>query len=280
MNNKKTILYFLPYLTLLIFFSIYLFSLSTYIKLTKIINPNAIFSELNQVFLLNPSYVTQLLLVILCLSLLINSYFVKRHFYKKNILLNNIEVKKIILFIFIFTFSILLITFFVNILIIFINQNYYYESYGKSKKIINVYLKNTKILEYLFVFLVRNTYWFLITYLLIRFTNTIKKIFLFSLLLIFIYLISLTFGIVLYNIVHDVKTNYLIIMIISSLFPESINTLYNFNFIAGTISNITKNLFIINLIYFPSFIIFLVIILKTKWQKFFINKIKKIKLNQ
>ena len=264
MNNKKTILYFLPYLTLLIFFSIYLFSLSIYIKLTKIINPNSIFSELNQVFLLNPSYVTQLLLVILCLSLLINSYLVKRHFYKKNILLNNTEVKKIILFIFIFTFSILLITFFVNILIIFINQNYYYESYGKSKKIINVYLKNTKILEYLFVFLVRNTYWFLITYLLIRFTNTIKKIFLFSLLLIFIYLISLAFGIVLYNIVHDVKTNYLIIMIISSLFPESINTLYNFNFIAGTVSNIAKNLFIINLIYFPSFIIFLVIILKTK----------------
>ena len=241
MNNKKTILYFLPYLTLLIFFSIYLLSLSIYIKLTKIINPNAIFSELNQVFLLNPSYVTQLLLVILCLLLLINSYFVKRHFYKKNILLNNTEVKKIILFIFIFTFSILLITFFVNILIIFINQNYYYESYGKSKKIINVYLKNTKILEYLFVFLVRNTYWFLITYLLIRFTNTIKKIFLFSLLLIFIYLISLAFGIVLYNIVHDVKTNYLIIMIISSLFPESINTLYNFNFIAGTVSNIAKN---------------------------------------
>lgn len=235
MNNKKTILYFLPYLTLLIFFSIYLFSLSIYIKLTKIINPNAIFSELNQVFLLNPSYVTQLLLVILCLSLLINSYFVKRHFYKKNILLNNTEVKKII----------------------------------------NVYLKNTKILEYLFIFLVRNTYWFLITYLLIKFTNTIKKIFLFSLLLIFIYLISLAFGIVLYNIVHDVKTNYLIIMIISSLFPESINTLYNFNFIAGMVSNIAKNLFIINLIYFPSFIIFLVIILKTKWQKFSINKLKK-----
>lgn len=182
MNNKKTILYFLPYLTLLIFFSIYLLSLSIYIKLTKIINPNAIFSELNQVFLLNPSYVTQLLLVILCLSLLINSYFVKRHFYK-NILLNTPEVKKIILF---------------------------------------------------------------------------------SLLLIFIYLISLTFGIVLYNIVHDVKTNYLIIMIISSLFPESINTLYNFSFIAGMVSNIAKNLFIINLIYFPSFIIFLVIILKTK----------------
>ena len=158
MNNKKTILYFLPYLTLLISFSIYLFSLSIYVKLTKIINPNAIFSELNQIFLLNPSYVTQLLLVILCLSLLINSYFVKRHFYKKNILLNNTEVKKIILFIFIITFSILLITFFVNILIIFINQNYYYESYGKSKKIINVYLKNTKILEYLFIFLVRNTY--------------------------------------------------------------------------------------------------------------------------
>ena len=138
MNNKKTIVYFLPYLTLLIFFSIYLLSLSIYIKLTKIINPNAIFSELNQVFLLNPSYVTQLLLVILCLLLLINSYFVKRHFYKKNILLNNTEVKKIILFIFIFTFSILLITFFANILIIFINQNYYYESYGKSKKIINI----------------------------------------------------------------------------------------------------------------------------------------------
>lgn len=275
MNNKKTILYFLPYLTLLIFFSIYLFSLSIYIKLTKIINPNPIFSELNQVFLLNPSYVTQLLLVILCLSLLINSYLVKRHFYKKNIVLNTTEVKKIILFIFIFTFSILLITFFVNILIIFVNQNYYYETYGKSKKIIKVHLKSTKILEYLFVFLVRNTYWFLITYLLIRFTNTVKKIILFSLLLIFIYLISLTFGIVLYNIVHDVKTNYLIIMIISSLFPESINTLYNFNFIAGTISNITKNLFIINLIYFPSFIIFLVIILKTKWQKFSINKLKK-----
>ena len=189
---------------------------------------------------------------------------------------NQDEVKKIILFIFIFTFSILLITFFANILIIFINQNYYYyESYGKSKKIINVYLKNTKILEYLFVFLVRNTYWFLFTYLLIKFTNTIKKIFLFSLLLIFIYLISLAFGIVLYNIVHDVKTNYLIIMIISSLFPESINTLYNFDFIAGTVSNIAKNLFIINLIYFPSFIIFLVIILKSKWQKFSINKLKK-----
>ena len=278
MNNKKTTIYFLPYLILLFSFAFYLISISIYLKFSKIMNPNYIFSELNQIFLLNPSYVTQLILAILCLSLLINSYFFKKHLYKRNILLDKSQIKKNVLLIFIFTFLTLLITFFINILIIFIKQNYYYMNHAKGKnQIIYISLATTKILEFLFIFSIRISYWFLLTYLFIKSTSKIQKMLIFSLILIFIYLISLTLGVFTYNIVHDHKTNYLIVVLVSLFFPETINTLYGFNQIAGMVSNVAKNTYLINLVYLPSFIVLIIVVSKIKWQKFKISINKKLR---
>ncbi|WP_203341738.1 hypothetical protein [Metamycoplasma hominis] len=276
-KNKKQLLLFLPYWILLAGFVIYLLVSAIMLKIDGQIDQFNLFPLINQIFLIAPSYTTQLLLVLLSIGLFLNFYFVKRYLSKRSIELDH-KKRKTYLIIILTTIIALISVFFINVMILFIKQNFYEIVSGHWNTKTPVYLENTKIIEYFYVYIFRLAYWFLLSFLLIKITNNFKKAILFTFVIILIYLISLILGILFYQISHDRLTNYLIIVLSSIVFPEILNTLFSLSNITMTLNPLYNNIYLINLVYIPAFILFIVLITKIKEKQFiFFKKVNYVK---
>lgn len=271
-KNKKQLLLFLPYWILLAGFVIYLLVSAIILKIDGQIDQFNLFPLINQIFLISPSYTTQLLLTLLSIGLFLNFYFVKRYLSKRSIELDHKEKRRNYLIIILMTAISLIVIFLINVMILFIKQNFYEILYRHWNTKTPVYLKNTKIIEYFYVYIFRLTYWFLLSFLLIKITNNFKKAILFTFVIILIYLISLILGTLFYQISHDRLTNYLIIVLSSIVFPEILNTLSSLSNITMTLGSLYNNIYLINLVYIPAFILFIVLIAKTKEKQFIFFK--------
>lgn len=274
MKIKKQNILFLPYWILLFLFQVYLIAMTMFLKVDKEINDSYLFSTINQIFLIAPSYITQLLLVLLMLCLFLNFFLVKIYYAKRNIQLDNKQMKKLYLNIFLCSLVSLLLTFVINIIIIFSKQNYFEIINQRTQQKKLVYLHYTKAFEFLYVYIFRLIYWFGLNLLFIKITNNVRKGILFFFILIIIYLISLILGILLYQIVHDRLINYIIILLSSIVFPEIINSLYSLKNITMTMSPLLSNIYLINLVYIPAFILLIVLIAKLNSKPFMTIKIK------
>ncbi|RBI34258.1 hypothetical protein [Metamycoplasma hominis] len=273
-KNKKQLLLFLPYWILLAGFVIYLLVSAIMLKIDGQIDQFNLFPLINQIFLIAPSYTTQLLLTLLSIGLFLNFYFFKRYLSKRSIELDHKEKRRNYLIIILTTTISLIVIFLINVMILFIKQNFYEIVHRHWNTKTPVYLENTKIIEYFYVYIFRLTYWFLLSFLLIKITNNFKKAILFTFVIILIYLISLILGILFYQISHDRLTNYLIIVLSSIVFPEILNTLFSLSNITMTLNPLYNNIYLINLVYIPAFILFIVLIAKTKEKQFiFFNKV-------
>ncbi len=262
MKTKKLDLLFLPFWILLASFCIYLLSMTIFLKIDHNINDNFIFPTINQIFLLGPSYITQLLLVLLMLSLFINYLFTKKYLIKRNL---EIIERKIHLKLLLSLVISLLVVFIINIMILFINQNFEQIIYESRKvKKIAIRLAYTKIFEYFYIYTFRLIYWFLLTFLFIKISNNFKRGIIFIFVFVTIWLISLILGILYYQISHDRLTNYIIIILSSLVFPEIINSVYLFRNIAMTLGKFANNIYLINLVYILAFILFTALIIKLK----------------
>ncbi|RCJ02027.1 hypothetical protein DSL67_00425 [Metamycoplasma hominis] len=271
-KNKKQLLLFLPYWILLAGFVIYLLISAIMLKIDGQIDQFNLFPLINQIFLIAPSYTTQLLLTLLSIGLFLNFYFVKRYLSKRSIELDHKEKRRNYLIIILTTTISLIVIFLINVMILFIKQNFYEIVHRHWNTKTPVYLENTKIIEYFYVYIFRLTYWFLLSFLLIKITNNFKKAILFTFVIILIYLISLVLGILFYQISHDRLTNYLIIVLSSIVFPEILNTLFSLSSITMTLNPLCNNIYLINLVYIPAFILFIVLIAKTKEKQFIFFK--------
>ena len=274
MKNKKQNILFLPYWILLFLFQVYLIAMTMFLKADKNINDSYLFSTINQIFLIAPSYITQLLLVLLMLCLFLNFFLVKIYYAKRNIQLDNKQMNKLYLNIFLYSLVSLLLTFVINIIIIFNKQNYFEIINQRTQQKKLVYLHYTKAFEFLYVYIFRLIYWFGLNLLFIKITNNVRKGILFFFILIIIYLISLILGILLYQIVHDRLINYIIILLSSIVFPEIINSLYSLKNITRTMSPLFNNIYLINLVYIPTFILLIALIAKLNSKPFMTVKIK------
>ena len=274
MKIKKQDILFLPYWILLFLFQVYLIAMTMFLKVDKEINDSYLFSTINQIFLIAPSYITQLLLVLLMLCLFLNFFLVKIYYAKRNIQLDNKQMNKLYLNIFLYSLVSLLLTFVINIIIIFNKQNYFEIINQRTQQKKLVYLHYTKAFEFLYVYIFRLIYWFGLNLLFIKITNNVRKGILFFFILIIIYLISLILGILLYQIVHDRLINYIIILLSSIFFPEIINSLYSLKNITMTMSPLLSNIYLINLVYIPAFILLIVLIAKLNSKPFITIKIK------
>ena len=248
--------------------------MTMFLKADKNINDSYLFSTINQIFLIAPSYITQLLLVLLMLCLFLNFFLVKIYYAKRNIQLDNKQMNKLYLNIFLYSLVSLLLTFVINIIIIFNKQNYFEIINQRTQQKKLVYLHYTKAFEFLYVYIFRLIYWFGLNLLFIKITNNVRKGILFFFILIIIYLISLILGILLYQIVHDRLINYIIILLSSIVFPEIINSLYSLKNITMTMSPLLSNIYLINLVYIPAFILLIVLIAKLNSKPFMTIKIK------
>ena len=274
MKNKKQNILFLPYWILLFLFQVYLIAMTMFLKVDKEINDSYLFSTINQIFLIAPSYITQLLLFLLMLSLFLNFFLVKIYYAKRNIQLDNKQMKKLYLNIFLYSLVSLLLTFVINIIIIFSKQNYFEIINQRTQQKKLVYLQYTKAFEFLYVYIFRLIYWFGLNLLFVKITNNLRKGILFFFILIIIYLISLILGILLYQIVHDWLINYIIILLSSIFFPEIINSVYSLKNITMTMNPLFNNIYLINLVYIPTFILLIVLIAKLNSKPFMTIKIK------
>ncbi|VEU55653.1 hypothetical protein [Metamycoplasma orale] len=274
MKIKKQNILFLPYWILLFLFQVYLIAMTMFLKADKNINDSYFFSTINQIFLIAPSYITQLLLLLLMLCLFLNFFLVKIYYAKRNIQLDNKQMNKLYLNIFLYSLVSLLLTFVINIIIIFNKQNYFEIINQRIQQKKLVYLHYTKAFEFLYVYIFRLIYWFGLNLLFIKITNNVRKGILFFFILIIIYLISLILGILLYQIVHDRLINYIIILLSSIFFPEIINSLYSLKNITMTMSPLLSNIYLINLVYIPAFILLIVLIAKLNSKPFMTIKIK------
>lgn len=274
MKIKKQDILFLPYWILLFLFQVYLIAMTMFLKADKNINDSYLFSTINQIFLIAPSYITQLLLVLLMLCLFLNFFLVKIYYAKRNIQLDNKQMKKLYLNVFLYSLVSLLLTFVINIIIIFNKQNYFEIINQRTQQKKLVYLHYTKAFEFLYVYIFRLIYWFGLNLLFIKITNNVRKGILFFFILIIIYLISLILGILLYQIVHDRLINYIIILLSSIVFPEIINSLYSLKNITMTMSPLLSNIYLINLVYIPAFILLIVLIAKLNSNPFMTITIK------
>ena len=274
MKNKKQNILFLPYWILLFLFQVYLIAMTIFLKVDKEINDSYLFSTINQIFLIAPSYITQLLLFLLMLSLFLNFFLVKIYYAKRNIQLDNKQMKKLYLNIFLYSLVSLLLTFIINIIIIFSKQNYFEIINQRTQQKKLVYLQYTKAFEFLYVYIFRLIYWFGLNLLFVKITNNLRKGILFFFILIIIYLISLILGILLYQIVHDWLINYIIILLSSIFFPEIINSVYSLKNITMTMNPLFNNIYLINLVYIPTFILLIVLIAKLNSKPFMTIKIK------
>lgn len=274
MKIKKQNILFLPYWILLFLFQVYLIAMTMFLKADKNINDSYLFSTINQIFLIAPSYITQLLLLLLMLCLFLNFFLVKIYYAKRNIQLDNKQMNKLYLNIFLYSLVSLLLTFVINIIIIFNKQNYFEIINQRTQQKKLVYLHYTKAFEFLYVYIFRLIYWFGLNLLFIKITNNVRKGILFFFILIIIYLISLILGILLYQIVHDRLINYIIILLSSIFFPEIINSLYSLKNITMTMSPLLSNIYLINLVYIPAFILLIVLIAKLNSKPFMTIKIK------
>lgn len=274
MKIKKQDILFLPYWILLFLFQVYLIAMTMFLKVDKNINDSYLFSTINQIFLIAPSYITQLLLLLLMLCLFLNFFLVKIYYAKRNIQLDNKQMNKLYLNIFLYSLVSLLLTFVINIIIIFNKQNYFEIINQRTQQKKLVYLHYTKAFEFLYVYIFRLIYWFGLNLLFIKITNNVRKGILFFFILIIIYLISLILGILLYQIVHDRLINYIIILLSSIVFPEIINSLYSLKNITMTMSPLLSNIYLINLVYIPAFILLIVLIAKLNSKPFMTIKIK------
>ena len=108
----------------------------------------------------------------------------------------------------------------------------------------------------------------------VKITNNLRKGILFFFILIIIYLILLILGILLYQIVHDWLINYIIILLSSIFFPEIINSVYSLKNITMTMNPLFNNIYLINLVYIPTFILLIVLIAKLNSKPFITIKIK------
>ncbi len=256
MKTKKQLLIFLPYLILLGGFTIYLLISSIILKVDGEIDNTNLFNLINQIFLIAPSYTTQLLLMLLSIGLFLNFYFAKRYWTKHNIELDFKEKRKTYLIIILTTIIALISVFLINIMILFINQSYYRIRDGRDHSKIPVYLENTKIIEYFYVYIFRLAYWFLLSFLLIK----------------------IILGTLFYQISHDRFLNYLIIILSSIVFPEILNSIYSLSNITMTLGSLYNNIYLINLVYIPAFVLFIVLIAKIKEKNFiFFKKFNTIK---
>ena len=274
MKIKKQDILFLPYWILLFLFQVYLIAMTMFLKADKNINDSYLFSTINQIFLIAPSYITQLLLLLLMLCLFLNFFLVKIYYAKRNIQLDNKQMNKLYLNIFLYSLVSLLLTFVINIIIIFSKQNYFEIINQRTQQKKLVYLHYTKAFEFLYVYIFRLIYWFGLNLLFIKITNNVRKGILFFFILIIIYLISLILGILLYQIVHDRLINYIIILLSSIFFPEIINSLYSLKNITMTMSPLLSNIYLINLVYIPAFILLISLIAKLNSKPFMTIKIK------
>ena len=274
MKIKKQDILFLPYWILLFLFQVYLIAMTMFLKADKNINDSYLFSTINQIFLIAPSYITQLLLLLLMLCLFLNFFLVKIYYAKRNMQLDNKQMNKLYLNIFLYSLVSLLLTFVINIIIIFNKQNYFEIINQRTQQKKLVYLHYTKAFEFLYVYIFRLIYWFGLNLLFIKITNNVRKGILFFFILIIIYLISLILGILLYQIVHDRLINYIIILLSSIFFPEIINSLYSLKNITMTMNPLLSNIYLINLVYIPAFILLIVLIAKLNSKPFITIKIK------
>ena len=274
MKIKKQNILFLPYWILLFLFQVYLIAMTMFLKADKNINDSYLFSTINQIFLIAPSYITQLLLLLLMLSLFLNFFLVKIYYAKRNIQLDNKQMNKLYLNIFLYSLVSLLLTFVINIIIIFNKQNYFEIINQRTQQKKLVYLQYTKAFEFLYVYIFRLIYWFGLNLLFIKITNNVRKGILFLFILIIVYFISLVLGILLYQVVHDRLINYIIILLSSIFFPEIINSIYSLQNITMTINPLFSNIYLINLVYIPTFILLIVLIAKLNSKPFITIKIK------
>ena len=274
MKIKKQNILFLPYWILLFLFQVYLIAMTMFLKADKNINDSYLFSTINQIFLIAPSYITQLLLLLLMLCLFLNFFLVKIYYAKRNIQLDNKQMNKLYLNIFLYSLVSLLLTFVINIIIIFSKQNYFKIINQRTQQKKLVYLQYTQAFEFLYVYIFRLIYWFGLNLLFIKITNNLRKGILFFFILIIIYLISLILGILLYQIVHDWLINYIIILLSSIFFPEIINSVYSLKNITMTMNSLFNNIYLINLVYIPTFILLIVLITKLNSKPFMTIKIK------
>jgi hypothetical protein len=132
--------------------------MTIFLKVDKEINDSYLFSTINQIFLIAPSYITQLLLFLLMLSLFLNFFLVKIYYAKRNIQLDNKQMKKLYLNIFLYSLVSLLLTFIINIIIIFSKQNYFEIINQRTQQKKLVYLQYTKAFEFLYVYIFRLIY--------------------------------------------------------------------------------------------------------------------------
>ena len=274
MKIKKQNILFLPYWILLFLFQVYLIAMTIFLKVDKNINDSYLFSTINQIFLIAPSYITQLLLLLLMLCLFLNFFLVKIYCAKRNIQLDNKQMKKLYLNIFLYSLVLLLLTFVINIIIIFSKQNYFEIINQRTQQKKLVYLQYTQAFEFLYVYIFRLIYWFGLNLLFIKITNNVRKGILFFFILIIVYLISLVLGILLYQIVHDWLINYIIILLSSIFFPEIINSIYSLQNITMTMNPLFSNIYLINLVYVPTFILLISLIAKLNSKPFMTIKIK------
>ena len=274
MKIKKQDILFLPYWILLFLFQVYLIAMTMFLKADKNINDSYLFSTINQIFLIAPSYITQLLLLLLMLCLFLNFFLVKIYYAKRNIQLDNKQMNKLYLNIFLYSLVSLLLTFVINIIIIFNKQNYFEIINQRTQQKKLVYLHYTKAFEFLYVYIFRLIYWFGLNLLFIKITNNVRKGILFFFILIIVYFISLVLGILLYQIVHDWLINYIIILLSSIFFPEIINSVYSLKNITMTMNPLFNNIYLINLVYIPTFILLIALIAKLNSKPFMTVKIK------
>ncbi|MDC8901093.1 hypothetical protein [Metamycoplasma hyosynoviae] len=131
-----------------------------------------------------------------------------------------------------------------------------------------------KAIEFSLIYLFRLSYWYLLTILLIKFTNNDKKLIGFSFLYLGLYLLSLVIIFILYEASYLART--ISLFAISSILPETTSTwIYNFTPYNDFLR--PENIpFLQQIVYIPSFIAFSVCIAKIKTPEFiYIEKAKK-----
>ncbi|MDC8914052.1 hypothetical protein PR248_03310 [Metamycoplasma hyosynoviae] len=287
MKNKKIFKFLIPYFVVLSLFLSYLILMAILTRTNKFLyrywKPLKIF-WISEAFILVPSFLSQPLLIFLVFTLFINIYFIRKHLKKNKIEITKENKKKILKILLTITICSFLTVLILNLMIVFIKQNYQIEKF-KPKTPLNSEIENItilpwKIVEFSLIYLFRLSYWYLLTILLIKFTNNDKKLIGFSFLYLALYLLPLVIIFLLDGYASHLGRT-ISLFAVSSVLPETMSTwIHNFtpyNDFPGP-ENIP---FLQQIVYIPSFITFSICIAKIKTPEFiYIEKIKKsLKLN-
>ncbi|MDU3864677.1 hypothetical protein [Ureaplasma urealyticum] len=228
-------------------------------------------------FFLRFSLINKILAIILSCIFCVSIY----RFRKKLVQYENFnEIKSIknnaILTVIFSVVAILSLTLFINLMIVFINQNYYYIK-RIHNLLIPIRIDEIKILEYSYIYLLRYGFYILLTVFIAKFIHDkrsmIKVLSLYLFINFILMIIGTSFTFLEHTNFYNGMLTYWTTFSCALLYPEIIND--NFQWISSFNYNlkntIYENNFIAYLPYFCSFIILIILIKKVSWKSITIS---------